>query len=298
MLLVYTGVKTMKNVNKLVFIFSSSSFHQLIRRLKYIKQYTQARKQQFKEVKKVTALLKTQQCTAEEKKGNKKTLLQAQDQAHDKLLALKQKQVQMVAALSKQHEALQKELAQRNAAVKNLDKLISDIIQKELAAAHSKKSLKPSSQPITPKIMLTPAAKRLSAVFSKNQGKLPWPVKSGFVSGKFGTHAHPVFKEVAVENLGIDIQSHKGETVYAIFSGIVKTIAFVPGMNKVVIIQHGKYHTVYAKLENTTVKVGQHVQAQAPIGVIYTDRAGTTELQFQIWKNTQKLNPALWLMQK
>jgi murein hydrolase activator len=80
-----------------------------------------------------------------------------------------------------------------------------------------------------------------------------------------------------------------------IFSGIVKTIAFVPGMNQVVIIQHGNYHTVYAKLKSTSVKVGQHVESQKPIGIVYTNKSGLTELQLQIWKGPEKLNPAGWL---
>jgi murein hydrolase activator len=52
---------------------------------------------------------------------------------------------------------------------------------------------------------------------------------------------------------------------------------------------------VYAKLAHTTIRVGQHVQAYTPLGTVYTDAQGTTELQLQLWQGTQKLNPAWWL---
>ncbi len=60
-------------------------------------------------------------------------------------------------------------------------------------------------------------------------------------------------------------------------------------------VQHGAYRTVYAKLKDTCVKAGQQVQAQAPLGTVATDAQGTTELQLQVWQETQKLNPAQWL---
>jgi murein DD-endopeptidase MepM/ murein hydrolase activator NlpD len=197
---------------------------------------------------------------------------------------------------------LAKELQQRNKAVKRLNKLITEIIQQELRAQAQAVSPTPKATfidapPITQNVpAATPqAGEKLTILFRKSQGKLPWPVKQGFMSRKFGVSPHPVLHNVQVENMGIDIQTPKGAQAYSIFEGVVKAIAFVPGMSRIVIIQHGAYHSVYAKLAHTTIRVGQYVQAYTPLGTVYTDAQGTTELQLQLWQGTQKLNPAWWL---
>ena len=85
----------------------------------------------------------------------------------------------------------------------------------------------------------------------------------------------------------------------AVFDGIVKKIAIVPGEFKyVVIVQHGAYFTVYAKLKKVNVKMGQQIARQDVIGEVNTDVDGISEVQFQVWKNTQKLDPELWLAKR
>jgi septal ring factor EnvC (AmiA/AmiB activator) len=78
----------------------------------------------------------------------------------------------------------------------------------------------------------------------------------------------------------------------------VIAVASVPGMNQVVMVQHGEYFTVYAKLVSVNVNTGQNVSAKDLIGEVYTDKDEVTELQFQVWKNTQKMNPQDWLYNK
>jgi septal ring factor EnvC (AmiA/AmiB activator) len=103
---------------------------------------------------------------------------------------------------------------------------------------------------------------------------------------------------VEVDNLGVGIQTNKDENVRSVFDGKVKAVASVPGMNNVVIVQHGQYHTVYARLKTVNVKTGQEVKAKEVLGAVYTDKDGITELQFQVWKNDQKLDPQAWLFIK
>ena len=125
-----------------------------------------------------------------------------------------------------------------------------------------------------------------------------WPVGKGFISQRFGKHAHPVLKGVVIENRGIDLQTGQGEVARSVFDGKVLTVASVPGMNNIVMIQHGDYFTVFAKLKSVSVSEGQTVKRKDIIGTIYTSSEGTTELQFQIWKNSTNLNPESWLAPK
>ena len=92
--------------------------------------------------------------------------------------------------------------------------------------------------------------------------------------------------------------TNKGEEVRAVFKGKVIAVAEVPGMGNVVMVQHGEYFTVYAKLKTVLVISGQKLNAKDMICYVSTDKDDLTELQFQIWKNSSKLNPADWLYNK
>jgi septal ring factor EnvC (AmiA/AmiB activator) len=313
--MVYVGAKAMHDIHTLMFIFAAPSFQKLVQRLRYVRQYTRIRQTHFNEIGKVVALLQTQKAAAEQRQQAQSTLLQTKQQEKARLASLRQQQAQMVSTLEQQRTQLEKELQQRNKAVQRLDKLIQDIVaqdmaQQESAAQQEASTPEPTLPTVPPKQGPTPSpkprskpmppakARKLTAQFRKSRGKLPWPVKDGFISGKFGICPHPVLRDVQVENLGIDLQTQAGTQAQAIFEGLVKTIAFVPGMHRVVIIQHGDFHSVYARLKDTTVSVGQYVKAGESLGTIYTDKNGITELQLQLWQHTQKLNPALWLSKK
>ena len=100
-------------------------------------------------------------------------------------------------------------------------------------------------------------------------------------------------------NDGVNIQTKENEKVRSVFNGTVKKIAIVPGEFKyVVIVQHGTYYTVYAKLKKVDVKMGQQLVKDDVIGEVNTDVDGVSEVQFQVWKNTQKLDPELWLAKR
>ncbi|WP_233254114.1 murein hydrolase activator EnvC family protein [Hymenobacter sedentarius] len=145
------------------------------------------------------------------------------------------------------------------------------------------------------RVALTPETALLSSSFAGNRGRLPWPVGRGFISQRFGRHPHPVLKNVTVENRGVDIQTGAGEAVRACFDGKVLTIANIAGMNTIVMIQHGDFFTVYAKLRSVNVHEGQRVSAREVIGTVATDGEGTSEVQFQVWHNSANLNPESWL---
>jgi septal ring factor EnvC (AmiA/AmiB activator) len=148
------------------------------------------------------------------------------------------------------------------------------------------------------RIALTPETAVLSSSFAGNRGRLPWPVSRGFISQRFGRHQHPVLKHVVVENRGVDIQTGAGEAVRSCFDGKVLTIANIAGMNTIVMIQHGDFFTVYAKLHSVNVHEGQHVSARETIGTVATNAEGTSEVQFQVWHNSANLNPETWLGRK
>ena len=132
----------------------------------------------------------------------------------------------------------------------------------------------------------------LATTFSANRGRLPWPAP-GFISDGFGTKE--IMKNVFEKNDGIDIQTKEGSDVKTVFDGIVVGIENIGIIRNIVYLQHGDYYTIYSKLKSVSVRVGQKVKARDSIGTVATNSDGVSEVNFQIWKNTNKLNPELWL---
>lgn len=145
---------------------------------------------------------------------------------------------------------------------------------------------------------VTPEVKELSNNFAANKGRLPWPVEKGFISERFGTHAHAKLDQVVIQNNGVDIQSNAGSSARCIHKGTVTAIITIPGMGKAVLVNHGEYYTVYSKLSSISVSQGQEISLKQVIGTIAEDEEGATELHFEIWYNQDKQNPEMWLAKK
>lgn len=305
--MIYVAYKSSNYYDNLTFLFSSKTFNQLYNRLQYFKQYSEARKSQVKLIDKVAKYLVQQKQKTLAKRAEKNSLLESKTNETKTLTDLQSQQDQIVIKLSTKEKELKNELDESKKSVKKLEKLITDLIKSEREKAireaasktsstsKVKKSTKETNSSAVDKVEATPEVMEMSNSFAGNSGKLLWPVQHGSVSHHFGKQAHAVLKGVYVENLGVDIQTLKNEPVRNVFKGKVITVASVPGMNNVVMVQHGEYFTVYAKLKTVSVITGQEVKSKEILGEVYTDKNDVSELQFQIWKNNEKLNPEVWL---
>jgi murein hydrolase activator len=292
--MIYESSKTSNKVNKLMFLFSASSFNNLAMRIKYLEQYTAARQMQAEQIEKVKSFLNVEVKNLTNKRIEKKILLDTQRIENENLIGLKKQQDVVVKSLTEKEKELKKELKEYEKSLRKLENLIEDLLKEEIEKSKKQANNKSKEN----KVVLTPETKMISDNFAANKGKLIWPLQQGFISGKFGKHPHAVLKNVQVENLGIDIQTNENENIRSVFDGKVTAVASVPGMNNIVMIQHGEYFTVYAKLKSVSVTTGQKITAKDIIGTVYTDKDKVSELQFQIWKNSEKLNPEHWLYKK
>tara|TARA_B100001027_G_C16226767_1_gene312569 strand:- start:217 stop:987 length:771 start_codon:yes stop_codon:yes gene_type:complete len=256
----------------------------MFRRLNYLFQYSSFRQNQVREIKEVRDNLKEEESSLLKVRINKDYLLRNELSESIKLQNLKGKQKKIISDLNKKQKQIRKEIENRREALAKLDLLIREIIRKESEKSKSKDEILDFE--------------KVSSEFESLIGRHKWPVKSGFISNKFGEHAHPIIKSIKIKNDGIDIQTNQSSKVFPIFYGEVSTIAFIPGMNNVVILNHGNYFTLYAKLKNLKIEKGQILNVNDVIGDLVTNSDGITELQFQIWKNNVKLNPENWIMKK
>lgn len=291
--MIFSAQKTSTGVSKLMFLFSASTFDQLAMRLKYMEQYSAARREQAEAIRKVQEQLAEQVLVIEGKKEEKNKLLADELSEKNNLEALKKKKNSIIQSLSKQEIKLRKDLEETRKAVAKLEKLINDIIKEEMeraareAAAAAKNKSKEASKN-------TAAVSALSANFEENKHKFPWPT-SGFISQKFGRQNHPVLRGIVLQNDGVNIQTAEGERVKAIFAGEVRAVAFMPTLGSLVLINHGEYFTVYTGLKEVSVKKGQKVIAGQELGKVQVNSDGISELRFQIRKNTLALDPQDWL---
>jgi septal ring factor EnvC (AmiA/AmiB activator) len=290
--MLFSAQKASGKTDKLTFLFSASSFEQMLMRLKYMEQYGQARQDQAEAILRTEDLLKVQIHQTELIKDEKNTLLGEEVTQNDQLASLKQKQKTVVRSLEKEESRLKKDLDETRKSVAQLDKLINDIIKEEMERAarearEAKAKSNASASVVTPEAVL-------SASFEENRSKFPWPAP-GFISQKFGRQNHPVLKGIILQNDGINIQTQQGERVKSIFDGEVRAVAVFPTIGSSVIISHGEYFTVYSGLREVFVKKGQKVTTNQEIGQVSVNSDGISELRFQIRKNTVALNPQAWL---
>jgi len=285
--MVYATQKATQSQSKLLFLFSSKNFNELFMRMKYMEQYAETRKKQSEQINKVKTVLNGQVDDLIAKKEEKNNLLSEQISENKKLQKLQLEQKLVVKALAKTEKQTIKDIEKNKKSIAKLNKLIDNIIKAEIAKSTKNKN--------ATELKMTPESAALAKSFTSNKGKLPWPVESGFVTKKYGKQQHPVWKHVVTENPGIDIQTPNNQQVRSVFQGKVKKIAFVPGMGNMVMIQHGEYFTVYAKLKEVFVRSGQDVSTKDAVGTVLTNNDGVTEVNFSVWKNTQTMNPNLWL---
>jgi murein hydrolase activator len=297
--MVFAAQKASGKVDKLTFLFSASSFDQLLMRLKYMEQYGKSRQEQAEAIAKVQQILSEQVRQIEIKRSEKQTLLDEEEKESNQLAEFKQKKKTLVKSLVKEEKRLKRDLNETRKAVAELDNLIAKLIREEMerAALEAKRLREAKARAEKKKVEEVEVADErvaLSASFEENKSKFAWPV-AGFVSQRFGRQQHPVLKGIEIQNDGVNIQTKQGEQVKSIFGGEVKKVAFIGGIGTTVIVGHGEFFTVYAGLKDVIVKIGQHIEPNAGIGKVISSNEGISELRFMIYQNTTPLDPQKWL---
>ena len=202
------------------------------------------------------------------------------EEEYRKLVAEEKKSKEDMKRLAKTEKQYRADLAAKKKEVDRLNKEIQKLLKSTVAAQKKDQ---------------TKVDVALSSEFAKNKGKLPWPLKQGVITERFGVHNHPVYTNLKLpDNPGITFSTTKGADVYCVFDGEVRKIIVMPGYNQCILVQHGEYFTLYCKIGKVSVKSGQKVKTGDKLGTLETD-GNASSLHFQIWKGTDKQNPESWL---
>lgn len=133
--------------------------------------------------------------------------------------------------------------------------------------------------------------RRISGNFEGNKGRLPMPITGPYrIVSHFGQYNVEGLKDVRLDNKGINIQGQAGAQARSIFDGEVSAV-FSFGGTTGVMVRHGSYISVYCNLATVYVHRGQKVTTRQALGSLGSENV----LQFQLRRETAKLNPELWL---
>lgn len=265
----------------LLFLLSADDFNQMLRRARYLQEMASYRRHQAAQIKIEQQKIDDQDKQIQQNRKDKQKVLNVQQREKDNLARDERKQKKMLQDLKKKEKELLAQQKKQQKKADDLNKRIDELIKKDIKKDANK---------------LTKEEQLVAGGFEKNKGKLPWPTEKGYISGHFGVQQHPTLAHVTVNNKGVYIQTTAGSVARSVYEGEVSAVFVSDGQN-VVIIKHGNYRTVYSNLTTLYVKKGDKLNSKQRIGKIYTDpeNDNKTELFFQIRKDTDILNPSLWL---
>jgi len=284
----------MKDNDKLMFIFSADNLQQSLRRVRYLNEFARYERKQAEEIKTRQEELDKVLNQLEETRKEQAALVAEQQKERDQLRQERNKQNAIVKDLQKKGKSLQAELKKQKQQAEALNRKIEESITED-----NRKSTAPTGEKGTKSTYaMNVDEKKLAADFGKNKGQLPFPVSEpGTIVVHFGEQKHRDMKYVQTNSNCIEIQTTAGASARAIFNGTVSRVFSVPGSNFSVIVRHGNYLSVYSNIANVSVKAGQKVKTSQKIGEIFVDKdqKDLTIMQFQIWKDLQKLDPEAWI---
>lgn len=298
--------------DKLLFIVSAKDFNSMLRRYRYAREYMQAHKRKGEELKAAIEALNVKKAELDSTLATKKISLNEQEHQRKALKILEDKQRAIVGELKKESRKVEKELAAQRKKLKKLNSDIDRAIEREIAAQQAREqaakkkatataktakkgSKTPAQAPVTAE---TEEIKQMSGTFAQNKGKLPVPITGAYhVVASFGPQKGVASKgTVKIDYGGIMLEGEQGAKARCIFDGRVVSV-IRQGDFAFVLVRHGKYISVYCRLDDIVVKEGDKIKAGDIIGTI-AHMSGHTRLQFQLRNERTKLNPMQWLKLK
>ena len=274
---------------KLMFLFASRDFNQAFSRFQYFKQYTAYRKEQANKIILTQENISSLIDTLKKNREQRQIIIDENNKVKKELEDEKQMKNRLFTNLEKTNKSYLAEIRRKE----KESKLIDNEIQKLIRLAISESNNNDSS---VNNFALTPEGRIISSNFLSNKGQLPWPLKEGVITRKFGTQPHPVVRTTTINSTGIMIATSPNSLVRSIFDGQVLSVYGFKGGNPGILIRHGKYISNYQNLSQVFVKKGDKIKTGEEIGIIFTNnKSGKAVLKFNIFNELKPENPQNWL---
>lgn len=300
--------------NKMMFIFASKDFNQAFKRVKYLQQFTDARKIKVAEIEDTKKQIELKIAQLEQDKKTQQALLKEQEAERSAIAKDRAAHSKELNQLASEERNFRGQLSKKQQEKKRLDAAIKTAIAREVEAARraeeerrrrqaeaeakkSGTSVAEAEKKIEKKtgsavLNSTPEAAKLSAGFQSNRGRLPWPVGQGNVVRNYGS----VTVERGVRDFYDYIRIRTGDDapVKTVFEGTVLQVINIGSY--AIVVQHGEYLTAYSNLKTVSVSKGQKIATGAVIGTADGDaEVGYSYIDLSIYKGTTSMNPSSWI---
>ncbi len=300
--------------NKMMFIFASKDFNQAFKRVKYLQQFTDARKVKVAEIEGTKKQIELKIAQLEQDKKTQQGLLKEQEAERNTIAKDKAAHSSELNQLAREERTFRGQLTKKQQEKKRLDAAIKSAIAREveaarkaeeerrrrLAEAEAKKTgttVTEAEKKIEKKtgssvLNNSPEATKLSAGFSSNRGRLPWPVGQGNIVRNYGN----VTVERGVRDFYdyIRIRTSDGAPVKTVFEGTVLQVINIGSY--AVVVQHGEYLTAYSNLKSVSVSKGQKISTGTVIGTADADpEVGYSYIDLSVYRGTTSMNPSVWI---
>jgi len=286
--IVYSSYKKRSSEMKLMFLFASDNINQAFRRFQYFKQYSKYRKEQANKIVSLQEEISINIDSLDKRKIEKQNVVKENQSVRQTLNKDRIRQNNLYNNLLKDQKNYAVEIQEKEKQARLIDNEIQKLIR--LAIAESNNNNNSSN------FALTPEGRLISSNFQSNKGRLPWPVREGIITRRFGTQPHPVVRTTTINSNGISIATSVNSIAYSVFEGEVLSVYGFSGGNPGVLIRHGKYISNYQNLSSIFVKKGDKIMANDEIGIVFTNEStGKTVLKFNIFNELKPENPTIWL---
>lgn len=221
----------------------------------------------------------------------------------EKLHRLEERYKKDIRRAESEKGTLEKFIQRKNAEAKQIEGMITQLIEKARKASEKKPNSTASengnSAARNTSSSRTDETNTSSGKAEPAPSKAPsgssafraaWPVSSRKILHEYGERRNPRTNTVTF-NPGVNIASSKGSAVAASGAGRVSLVSWLPGYGTVVIVEHaGGWRTVYANLASASVSEGRSVARGTVIGTVGESVDGEY-LHFEIWKDQNRLDP-------
>lgn len=274
--------KTQRQMNPWIWLLSAESFQQAYERLFYFRAVSRFREEQLHLIERTQRFLAARTQSLQKSRAEKAQLLLLYAEQAQALQRTRAEKKALYQQLRQKESSYRQRLSQSRQELLRIQQRIDALIRTEVEQAQ--------------KGAISAGEKRLASAFEQNKGLLPWPIASdkAVVASPFGTVEDA--SGGLITNHGVYLAGPPEAEVRAVFSGKVTAVTSIPGQGKVVIIQHGPYRTVYARLKEVWVQPGQQVALLTPIGKLgQSTENEPPQLYFLIYKGKTPINPLEWI---
>ena len=286
--IVFSSYKKRSSEMKLMFLFASDNINQAFRRFQYFKQYSKYRKEQANKIVSLQEEISNNIDSLDKRKIEKQNVVKENQSVRQTLNQDRIQQNNLYNNLLKDQKNYAVEIQEKEKQARLIDNEIQKLIRLAIAESNNNKN--------SSNFALTPEGRLISSNFQSNKGRLPWPVREGVITRRFGTQPHPVVRTTTINSNGISIATSANSIAYSVFEGEVLSVYGFSGGNPGVLIRHGKYISNYQNLSSIFVKKGDKVMANDEIGIVFTNEStGKTVLKFNIFNELKPENPTIWL---